>query len=346
MARAFLFYTGFYEKETMPLADGGSITKQQVTDWVDDCIANSGHGLVEDFRNLWPYAYANSPEGDYTYPYAVDNGLEWVGDGNKETVFAVKYSVYGEHNANLSYSNQMVLYMAMRMQEDPLLMPWGEGWGGCPANPQLFESYADGDVRKKGTIIDITDPVEGQVSNPDPAVGYTWGKWEAQQETGFWQKKYHPIKVYDSEGSLSHMYNVILGTNLGYQLANMQDEIIIRFSDVLLMGAELGGAKAQEYYDRVRTRAGLDTRTATLENIKEERRHELAFEGIRHFDLMRWHDMEEAHGKVKDIPIKNTGNDAVYNSTYRPENRGLLPIPEREIALSNGTLEQNPGWDN
>lgn len=52
MARCFLFYTGYYQKEAMPTADGGSITKQQVVTWLEDCIANSGHQLVGDFRNL------------------------------------------------------------------------------------------------------------------------------------------------------------------------------------------------------------------------------------------------------------------------------------------------------
>lgn len=55
MARVFLFYTGFYNKTELPLAGGGSITKSQVVAWLDDCIANSGHDLVPDYRNLWPY---------------------------------------------------------------------------------------------------------------------------------------------------------------------------------------------------------------------------------------------------------------------------------------------------
>ncbi len=55
MARAFLFYTGYYKKESMPLAGGGEMSKQQVINWLDDCIKNSGHGLIPKFHNLWPY---------------------------------------------------------------------------------------------------------------------------------------------------------------------------------------------------------------------------------------------------------------------------------------------------
>lgn len=60
MARVFLFYTGFYAKEVLPLKgeDGtlsASVTKAEVIEWVDDCVDNSGHDLLGDYRNLWPY---------------------------------------------------------------------------------------------------------------------------------------------------------------------------------------------------------------------------------------------------------------------------------------------------
>jgi hypothetical protein len=128
------------------------------------------------------------------------------------------------------------------------------------------------------------------------------------------------------------------------QLWNLQDEILLRFADVLLMAAELGGPKAQQYFDRVRARVGLPSIPATLDNIKKERRHELAFEGVRYFDLLRWHDAEEAFGKIRNIPVKNSNVDATYDGVFRPETGGFLPIPETEIRLSGGVLKQNPGW--
>ena len=124
----------------------------------------------------------------------------------------------------------------------------------------------------------------------------------------------------------------------------MQDEVLLRFSDILLMGAELGSAKAQQYFDKVRQRAGLDSKPVSLEAIKAERRHELAFEGIRYFDLLRWHDEEAAFAQIKNISVKNIGVDEAYNSSYRPETNGFLPIPESQVLLSDGKLEQNPGW--
>jgi hypothetical protein len=333
MARVFLFYTGYYNKTELNLPDGGKVTKDDVIGWEDDCIANSGHNLIGDFRNLWPYAWVE--EG---YPYATNNNLNWIGDGieNIETVFAIKFSVYDIGGGGSHYSNQLVLFSALRAQ--PSLIPWAMGYGGGPCNPQLWESWDDNDIRKKGTIIDVTDCEEGNV-----CTDYLWGQWQAQQETGFWQKKYTTIQV--KVGSyIRPMYYVIAGAPSSYQTGNLQDEVIIRFADVLLMGAELGSANAQEYYDRVRTRTGLPARAATLENIKEERRYELAFEGIRYFDLLRWHDEEAAFAKVTNIPIKNNKIDTLYDASYRTETGGFLPIPESQIRLSEGVLEQNPGW--
>jgi starch-binding outer membrane protein, SusD/RagB family len=339
MARAFLFYTGKYNKSEITLPEGGTVTKAQVVAWVDDCVANSGHGLIPDFRNLWPYSYAN-----VDYPYAKNNGLSWIGEDGKniETVFAIKYSAFGNFNNNtarLSYCNQLVLYSALR--EQPSLIPWGNGWGAGPVNPQLWSSYDNNDLRKKGSIIDITDPEEGNVSTD-----YIWGGQNANgiEETGYGQKKYTPITIPNSTGAIQSMFYILYGGQNNMQLWNMQDEVVLRFADVLLMGAELGSANAQQYFDRVRTRAGLSSKSVSLASIKEERRFELAFEGIRYFDLLRWHDEEAAFAAVKNIPVKNVAVDDVYNSSYRPETNGFLAIPESQILLSEGKLVQNPGW--
>ena len=66
MARVWLFYTGFYKKNELPLAEGGSISKAQVVTWLEDCIQNSGYGLVSDQRNLWPYTNPYTAK-DYAY---------------------------------------------------------------------------------------------------------------------------------------------------------------------------------------------------------------------------------------------------------------------------------------
>jgi hypothetical protein len=120
--------------------------------------------------------------------------------------------------------------------------------------------------------------------------------------------------------------------------------VLLRFADILLMGAELGSTHAQNYLDQVRSRAGLASIPVSLDNIKTERRHELAGEGLRYFDLLRWHDAEAAFAIATNIPCKTLNTDVTYTVTFRPETGGFLPIPEGQVRLSGGVLTQNPGW--
>jgi hypothetical protein len=107
--------------------------------------------------------------------------------------------------------------------------------------------------------------------------------------------------------------------------------IVFRYADVLLMLAEaLGeGPEAYELINQVRRRAGLpdigpNTPGTFEEKLLRERRVELAFENHRWFDLLRF-------GKAIEI---------MQAKGYRPKQ--CFPIPQREIDVSRGALQQNP----
>ncbi len=123
------------------------------------------------------------------------------------------------------------------------------------------------------------------------------------------------------------------------------DWIILRYADVLLMHAEAilaGGentndASAIDSYMQVRVRAGFDPvadrpTVLTKDDLLLERRVELAFENHRFFDLLRF--------GVADAVLSTHANSKGYTS-YNAR-RLLLPIPSREINLSDGLLIQNP----
>ena len=319
-ARVFLYYTGVYGKAEIALPESGTLTKAEVISNIDYCIANSGHELVDDFRNLWPYSYAEN------YDYAVDNNLSWVGEegGNTENMFSIRFGSFGG-----SSRNTIVLFFGVRMQNNN---PFGYGWGVGPVNPQLWDSWDDSDLRKAGSICDVNEENTGYVSSSDQ-----------YHESYLWQKKYMPVNILVNDNKQS-MFTYLYGTPANNMDCNAQEIVLLRFSDVYLMGAELGSAKAQEYLDIVRDRVDLPSVPATLENIKKERRHELAFEGIRYYDLMRWGELDEAFNKMRNIPLENEGKPIEYSAVYRPETKGYLPIPESQVLLSDGILEQNEGW--
>ncbi|WP_272960508.1 RagB/SusD family nutrient uptake outer membrane protein [Barnesiella viscericola] len=338
MARVFLFYTGYYRTEALPLADGGQVTKAEVTDWIVDCVENSGHDLLPDFRNLWAYSYVQD------YKYTADNNLSWAGDGSVETVFSIKYSALSnDWNSPQQKSNQICLYSGFREQNFTKTFPFGQGWGMGTVNPKIYNDWDPNDVRRDASVLDVR--------NTDEVADFDFGGGNQQDNTCYFQKKYIPINVWTDETktkvyNFSHELYGMEGTD--YQRDNIQDLILIRFSDVLLMAAELGAPNAQQYLDRVRSRAGLGSVPATLENIKAERRFELAFEGIRYYDLLRWHDEDQITANQTGIVTYNRrgmANAETTNIAFRPETGGFLPIPQTQIDLSGGVLTQNAGWE-
>lgn len=81
---------------------------------------------------------------------------------------------------------------------------------------------------------------------------------------------------------------------------------VIRYADVLLMAAEayIGGIGTDmpsdnygidgaECFNKVRTRAGVGTKSLTMANLQEERKLEFTGEYIRKYDLMRWGILKE-----------------------------------------------------
>ena len=181
-----------------------------------------------------------------------------------------------------------------------------------------------------------------------PSENYTYGADSQMEETGLWQKKYIAITAYD-DGKFIPSYAILAdAAPAELQLAHTQDLVLIRFADVLLMHAEL--SENANNLNRVRARAGLPAVSYSLQAIKNERRWELAFEGLRYFDLMRWQDAADALASQEGVAIKNKGIDTrmkAFGGGYRTRfeaTGGFWPIPQSQIDLSEGILEQNPGW--
>ena len=347
LARVYLYFTGYMTNiegqstSDLPLVDGGTLSASQVTAYLDDCIQNSGYALVSDFRNLWPYSYVNEvANNDSTLPWAAAEGLAWVGQdgmnptfgtGNSETMFMQRYSFgnWGWDNGNI-YTNRFALFAGMRGQS---LVPFGEGWGWCTINPILWSGWDDTDPRKVGSIIKVGEADQG-------TAGYEPSKGD--QQTGYWNKKYTAIQnVPDGGGDVTGMFiQMYQWGDSDMQLMHAQDFIFMRFADVLLMHSEITGSA--EGLNRVRLRSGLDPVGYSLEALKQERLHELAFEGLHWFDLVRWGDVDNAYSQT--IQVNNSGVEGNYKANYRPETKGLVSIPETQIRLSNGVYNQNPGW--
>lgn len=359
IARAYLFYTGYMtniEKQAtdvLPLSDGGSISKADVIAHLEDVRDNSGYKLVSDFRNLWPYSYVNQsartfdPEGTHPIlPWAEKENLAWagqdgpkstIGTGNTEVMFALRYGLGNwdyDENTGQKYNNRVCLFFGIR---DHSLVPFGQGWGWGTVHNVLFANWPDEDLRKEGSVLNL--------NSKDPDMGLSgWNIGKGDHNTGLVNKKYTTLQHNGKDGvkgMFFYLYNMVHGDPM--QLWAAQDFYYLRFSDVLLMHSELTGTA--DGMNDVRERAGLEPIAYSLDNLKTERLHEFAFEGLRWFDLVRWGDVATNNNFYGiETKVNNSGTEATYKVTYRPETKGLLPIPEGEIRLSNGVYTQNPGW--
>ena len=372
MARVWLFYTGRYAQETLP-----GVTKSEVIAWIDDCVTNSGHDLVSDQRNLWAYSnsYTNDNDQNLRYNYVVNNELNWEGNSSIETLFANKHNL----KSNWTYtwwSNTHAQFCSPSADnyDKAQSYPFGTGWGAGPVSPAFVEDWQewasrqeylegyDTDPRLVGSVwsynaYDPNDPTKMLLerkldeNEPDYTVSYRYF-----EQTGYFQKKYININSYNAEKGGVYAFGLQaypgISTQTSQQLIQIADLIHIRFADVLLMQSEL--KQDPTGLNRVRERSGLAPVAYSLEAIKNERRYELAFESIRYWDLLRWSgpSLDEAG----DALNKQNGFELINAAEVVPmvkfdykarlkATEGYWPIPQTEIDLSDGVLEQNPGWE-
>jgi hypothetical protein len=153
------------------------------------------------------------------------------------------------------------------------------------------------------------------------------------QHTGYYSNKYSSdAEHWSADGQ--------------FELNRTCNHRVIRYSDVLLMAAELGSGNAQSYLDQVRDRVGLPSVPATMENIMRERRLELSLEGIRYFDVIR-QGMSVANQEFTVVGVRGPqyiGDQLIFDHTFNPATKGFLPIPQTEIDLSGGLFKQNTGY--
>ena len=374
LGRAYLFASGFYgiSDITLPayeneaigvsIAEGTKIGKAEVGKYITDCVNNSGYSLVSDYHNLWAYTNKCSIE-DEKNPWH-GHGYKWVEDDgarNPEAMFMIKFNTQPSWGTTIGYSNQTALFMGIRGQslDNGECMPFGTGWGMCPVNPSLvsdWKALEPNDARLDASIIDVKDFSSTYVFGGDSNI----------QESGFYQTKTMPVIAWSEENGkyMKSFTNVMFpgltwssGNEDNFQLNSVNDMVLIRFAEVLLMDAEINGNQAS--FDKVRQRAGLPTKPLNEENLRNERRWEFAFEGIRFNDLRRYGESYAAAAldKQDGVAVYNNGvagtnNASKYNGGYGARykaTKGFVPLPSSQISLSAGAGEeykftQNEGW--
>jgi hypothetical protein len=286
--------------------------------------------------------------------------FEEEGDGSKEIIWALRY-------LQDSYGEGATQYMFL------------SGWYGGWSEMNIFQNFVDeflmtdGETIEESNLFDPDNPFE----NRDPRLystvllpGYTSFRGKIYQG--------HP-------DSLSKVGSAYAG-HTGYALKKFLDEdytgdpwsyggdfIVFRYAEVLLSYLECkienGDNITQDLLDEtineVRGRAEVNMPKVTelnpeklMDILRRERYVELAFEGLRYWDIIRW--------KIADVVInrkfygfKITNDPGSYNGKYTINEKGYLfscekrwnfeshnylwPIPQTELDI-NPNLEQNLGY--
>lgn len=219
---------------------------------------------------------------------------------------------------------------------DPIALGMTVGtWNGVSAQPDYVKQFDDADNRKKGSFLigPMIDPATGEVLITGHArpLNHTidFNMIPGSLREGMWGE------VHQEEGARCNKWVYEKG------LANSDmenDFAIFRLADVYLMKAEalvrLGqnNSEATSLVNTIRERGFGDNShnytSVTLENVRMERRLELAWENSNRQDLIRF-------GKFLD--------PGYLRPTASASHLLLFPIPETAWETNNN-LVQNPGY--
>ena len=213
-------------------------------------------------------------------------------------------------------------------------------------------------VMKSDGTLDVSQPNAAHFEGRDPRLYTTLFVpgmyWNGKGGEGAWYG--------GAAASLSMVYvmKYFDDTDTNNSWDNGQDFYIVRYAEVLLslaealvQSGEYDEAEVRSLINQIRQRPTVDmprvedvegtglSAERLLEIIKHERRVELAFEGLRLFDVYRWHELDKA---VANIEHERTSLGLAYEArTYNGERDYVWPIPLSELE-SNSMLEQHELW--
>lgn len=298
------------------------LRSQSRTTNYSEWACNYSYGYYNGSYTLWQLYWENDRTADETASATViDKRLTWNLPG---------YNYRGMNNQKISYKNKAGETVTRYLQQTQSMFktPW-----------VYNNNFAMPDIEGLDqTIEDAFDPADLVY---DPTVMC------AVRNAGKWRRE----TVYEKQMSAKSLYTTI-------------NFPILRYADVLLMYAEAineyAGApddQAKEAIREIRKRAGVKTDESLLGDyrsfrdlVRNERGRELAFEGLRKWDLIRWGTfVEKMHNAGTNQPTKNKYRNVSYTN-YASANYAnvtarhiYLPIPTKELAV-NHALRQNPLW--
>lgn len=351
-AYAFLAKTRLYqaykqnEKNSVVSVDQNLL--QQVLKATEP-VLNSNYGLEADFA---------------------DNFLPGKYENGKESIMAVQFSSNdGAGRGRVNFGDMLTAPQGLgccdfQKPSQTLVNAFHTSAAGIP----LLSGYNDQNIDFGNQTVDPR--LDHTVSRP----GVPWKYETKHMVTAAWSRA---IPIYGTYNSMKENVSPDCDcfVNLPPFYGNTKTRIMIRYADVLLFRAEAlieldRQQEALPLINQLRERAQHSTNRlkqadgTTISNYKIstyvngeniqwsqenarqalrfERRLEMALEGSRFFDLMRWGIADQA---INSFFEKERGTRSIYQSARFTKGRDeFLPIPQNQIFWSKNLYQQNPGY--
>ena len=319
------------------------------------------YGLQDQYWKNFDVAYENSEEAVFSQQTSASGTIT----ASAETSYELAYPYGGVWGCCGFYQPSQNLVNAFKTNASGL--------------PFLDDSYNNENVKNDEGILSNAPFTPDATTPLDPRLDWSVGR----RGIPYWDYGPHPgrswIRDQPYAGPYSPKKHVNKDsdrggfTNVNNYRQTAKNYNIIRFADVLLMAAEAeieagSLAKAQEYINLVRKRAAnsgsavasspanyqINEYTAAFADkdmarkaVRFERRLELAMEGHRFFDLVRWGIAAETLNAYLAVEKNRRSYLKSSVSGFTKGKNEYYPIPNRviEVAkLAGNTLEQNPGY--
>lgn len=352
-AKAFLakalLYAAYEQDDNHQVKNINQQKLESVVTAVDEVIASGKYALETDFANPFLWEHENGPESVWAIQRSHDDGT-----------FTGMIDFSAMLNSPMSTEFGCCWF---HIPSQNLVNSFKTNVDGLPDFDNFNNSDLDLSVNSVDPRLDHTVAQPGKPWKYETSLIYTTEEWTRQPG------------IYGPFSSLKE--NVSPYCECFEQLppfmGSSKNTILIRFADVLLWKAEalieLGRqAEALPIINQIRQRAKNSTDRlkfadgSMLSNyrvepytgaawsqdfarkaLRYERRLELAMEGHRFFDLVRWGIAAQALDSY--FTIESTKRDYLNNARFQSGKHEFLPIPQQQINLSSGKYVQNQGYN-
>lgn len=342
LGRAYLFYTGYYGEEP------AGCTKADAKAAIDDIVSSGKFALQDNPFKLWPSSARYKAVADgkkFQDAHTAGNDYSYAGETNNEFIFSIRHTELGNYNGSCESAN-WICNISVRTSGSATknMQKYGYfgGWGINTVSSKFVNSFESGDLRKEASVVDIVKELGGDVKGDDYGA-------DTQEYTGYCVKKYMILGDVEDPSKAGC---VVANPDTDFMIGNPQDNVVIRYADVLLMQSELN--ESVDGINAVRKRAGLEgIASYSKEALFNERWHELCFEGQRWFDMLRYDGIKDNFAYAvkcfndiegEEVYSGKVAKKMTYDVTNFLKHKGLCPIPLNQITISGGVIEQNDGW--